>query len=72
MRPLSAIFDRLLRSLDRIMIFLFLGQARPHLSSVLLLQLVLSCGIVAGFPLLLAFLSPFFFLGIIALDGASD
>jgi len=27
---------------------------------------------LARFPLLLAFLSPFFFLGFIALEGASD
>jgi len=56
------------------MIFLFLGQGRPHLSSVLLLQLVLSCGIVslqkpalkfslARLPVLHTFLSPLYFLG---------
>src|SRR6218665_2047704 len=64
------------------MIFLSLGQGRPHLSSVLLLQLVLVCGIVsllkpvlkfflARCPLLHAFLSPFFFLGLIALEDGS-
>src|SRR6218665_3514923 len=56
-------------------IFLFLGEGCRHLSSVLLLQLVLSFGIVsllkpvlkfflARFPLLLAFLSSFLFLGL--------
>src|SRR6218665_2041185 len=60
-------------TLQFVIIFLSLGQGRPHLRSVLLLQLVLSCGIVslskpvlkfflARCPLLLAFLSPFFFL----------
>src|SRR6218665_1129696 len=64
------------------MTFSSLGQGRPHLSSVLLLQLVLVCGIVsllkpvlkfflARCPLLHAFLSPFFFLGLIALEDGS-
>ena len=66
-----------------VMIFLSLGQERPRLGSVLLLQLVPSCGIVSLYksvlkyflarcPLLIAFLSPFFFLELIALEGASD
>ena len=59
------------------MIFLLLGQGCRHLSSVLLLQLVLSCGIVSLLkPVLKFFLARcpllLFFLGLIALEGASD
>jgi len=44
---ITIVIHRLIFLKHLLMIFLSLGQRRPHLSSVLLLQLVLSCGIVS-------------------------
>src|SRR6218665_14327 len=82
MRPLSASSDRPLRSLVRNDLLVprsgtstsqqcAFASAGPLLWNCLPVKPVLKF-FLARCPLLLAFLSPFFFLGLITLEGASD
>ena len=82
MRQLSAISDRSLRSSGRNDLLVLrsrtstsqqcaFASAGPLLWNCLPVKTRAQI-LLARFPLLLVFLNPFFFLGLIALEGASD
>ena len=63
---LSSYFINVLKKLGNAHKNVLFFEGCAHKMLALLLHWILRC------PLLLAFLSPFFFLGLIALEGASD